>query len=118
MQRSASQPRHGLRRLGQAWLFQQRVMSPLAQANDHLFRPDLNPTWRIDELAKQLRRASPAESLQSFRQPAVQKIREHRQGQVEVHIQANVAAQAIEVKERDPVRRGGFPRDSGWRRSG
>jgi hypothetical protein len=55
-------------------------MSPLAQANDHLFRPDLNPTWRIDELAKQLRRASPAESLQSFRQPAVQKIREHRQG--------------------------------------
>ena len=28
MQRSAPQPRHGLRRLGQACLFQQRVMRP------------------------------------------------------------------------------------------
>ncbi len=32
MQRSASQPRHGLRRLGQACLFQQRVMRPQADS--------------------------------------------------------------------------------------
>ena len=40
-------------------------------------------------------------AFQPFGQPAVQKVREHRQGQVEVHVQTNVAAQAIEVKERD-----------------
>ena len=99
--RPSSQPRYGLRRLGQAGLFQQRVVGSFAQANDDLFRRDLDVTRRVDELPKQLGRASPAESLQSFRQLAVQKVREHRQGQVKVHVQANVTAQAIEVKERD-----------------
>ena len=42
--RSTSQPRHGLRRLGQARLFQQRVVGPFAQVNDDPFRRDLDVT--------------------------------------------------------------------------
>ena len=76
-------------------------MGSLAQTNDHHFLGDLDGPRSIDELPKQLGGASPAESLQSFRQIAVQKVREHRQGQVKIHVQANITAQAIKMKETD-----------------
>ena len=41
------------------------------------------------------------EALETFAQPVVQQVRQHRQGQVEIHVQANLATQAIEMKERD-----------------
>ena len=48
-------------------------------------------------------RAGPARAKPFSRSArlAVQQVRQHRQGQVEVHVQPHVAAQAIEVEERD-----------------
>jgi hypothetical protein len=45
--------------------------------------------------------ARPGEAFELLGQAAVQEVRQRRQGQVEVHVQANVAAQAVEVEGRD-----------------
>ena len=76
-------------------------MGPFTQVDDDLFPSDLDGTRRVDELPKQLGRARPDEAFEPFGQLAVEEVREHRQGQIKVHVQANVATQAIEVKERD-----------------
>ena len=55
----------------------------------------------VDKLPIQLGRARPREALETFAQPVVQQVRQHRQGQVEIHVQANLATQAIDMKERD-----------------
>ena len=76
-------------------------MGPFAQTDDHLFPCDLNGTRRVDELAKQPVRARSDEAFEPFGQLAVEEVREHCQGQVKIHVQANVATETIEVKERD-----------------
>src|SRR6516165_9823828 len=76
-------------------------MGSLAQADDDQLFPDLDVAGRVDELAKQLGWARPAKAFQPLGQPAIEQVREHCQGQVEVYVQADVTAQAIEVKERD-----------------
>src|SRR5262249_46324128 len=63
---SPPQPGHGLRRLGEASFFQERVVGPLVEAHNYLFRRDLNIAWCVDELPQQLGRTGPAEGLQSF----------------------------------------------------
>ena len=99
--RPTSQPRHGARRLRQPGLFQKRIVGPFAQVDDDLLGRDLDGARCVDELPIQLGRARPREALETFAQPAVQQVRQHRQGQVEIHVQANLATQAIEMKERD-----------------
>ena len=82
-------------------LFQQGVVGTFAQVHDDLVRRDLDHARRVDELPEQSGRARPDETLESFGQPAVEQVRQDRQCQIEVHVQPHVAAQAIEVKERD-----------------
>jgi hypothetical protein len=72
-----------------------------AQRDDRLFLRDFDRARRVDELPKRFGRSHPGKTLEPFGQVAVQKVREHRQGQVEVHVQAYVTAQAIEMKKRD-----------------
>src|SRR5271157_1326659 len=98
---SPPQPRHGSLRLCQPCLFQQGIVGAFAQADDDLFPCDLDESLRVDELPEQTGGARPDKALQPFAQSAVQEVRQYRQGQVEIYIQANIAAQAIEVKKRD-----------------
>ena len=76
-------------------------MSPLVQTDGDILACDLDDPLRVDKLPEQTSRACPRKTLQPFSQPAVQEVRQYRQGQVEFHVQANIAAQTVEVKKRD-----------------
>ena len=76
-------------------------MGPFAQMDCDPFRPDLDDARCVDELPKQPGRARLGKAFHPFGQTAVQQVGQHRQRQVKVHVQTHVAAQAIEVEERD-----------------
>ena len=96
-------PSHGTGRVGlvSPASFNSGLWARLLRRTMTSFARDLDDARRVDELPKQPGRARPDEAFQPFGQVAVQEVRQHRQRQVEVHVQAHVAAQAIEVKERD-----------------
>jgi hypothetical protein len=56
---------------------------------------------RVNELPEQARRVRSHKALEPFRQSAAQEVSQYWQSQVVFHVQANVAAQAIEMKKRD-----------------
>jgi hypothetical protein len=65
------------------------------------FPDDLDGTRPVDQLPKRPGRARMNEPFEQFGQPPVDEVREHRQSQINVHVQSNVATQTIEVKKRD-----------------
>ena len=92
--------RHGARRPPSPGLFQKRIVGPFAQVDDDLLGRDLDGAGVSTNFRYNLDGPT-REALETFAQPAVQQVRQHRQGQVEIHVQANLATQAIEMKERD-----------------
>src|SRR6266478_1709130 len=62
---------------------------------------DLNQAAGFDELAVKLLRLGLLEAFQLMGEPAVTAVGDHRQGHVEVDVQADLARQAVEMEEVD-----------------
>jgi hypothetical protein len=76
-------------------------MGALAQPHHDFLRRDRDAARGIDELPEHLARAGLSEPFQTLGQTAIQQIRYNRQGEIEVHVQPHIAAQAIQMEERD-----------------
>src|SRR3954454_11628803 len=98
---ATAQPRHGLAALGQARLLHQRIVGSLAQPDHDLLRRDADTARGIRKLPEQRVRAGLREPAQTLRQTSIQQVRHHRQREVEIHVEPDVTAQAVQMKERD-----------------
>lgn len=99
--RSTPLPRHRSCRFRQPCLLPKGVGGPLAPTDDDPVRRERDDARRVDELPKPPGRARPGADVRPCGTAAVHEVRAHRQGRVEGHGPANVAAPALEVEERD-----------------
>ena len=76
-------------------------MGTVLIVDHHLPTDNLNPSRRVDELGEERLRSGVGEPLQATGQMVIQEGSHHGQRQIEIHVEANFAGKAVEVKEGD-----------------
>jgi len=80
---------------------QHGIVRALVEADHYPIGLNFHLTARLDEPAVQLLRLDFLQTTQPRGQPTVTAVRQHGQGYVQVHVQADLARQAVQVEEVD-----------------
>ena len=76
-------------------------MRTFFKMNHDLLARDLDASWGVHELAKDLLRSRLGEAFQTAGQALIEHGCRYSQSQVKVHVQPNFAGEAVEMEEPD-----------------